>query len=89
MDKVKGLLSDISTIYQVMESPGTSTCLNPRKIFISYRNAVKEISKNGKLIDEDKKRLTAIMEKFLPKAGLTWVIAHSADAVAAELSAKK
>jgi glyoxylase-like metal-dependent hydrolase (beta-lactamase superfamily II) len=90
LDKVKGLLSDISTIYPGHGKPGNIDLLESQKKYLSaYQDAVKAISNNGKLIDEDKKRLTAIMEEFLPKAGLTWVIAHSADAVAAELSAKK
>jgi glyoxylase-like metal-dependent hydrolase (beta-lactamase superfamily II) len=87
LDKVKGLLSDISTIYPGHGNPGNIDLVESQKKYLSaYRDAVKELSNNGKLIDEDKKRLTAIMEEFLPKAGLTWVIAHSADAVAAELT---
>lgn len=86
LDKVKGLLSDISTIFPGHGKPGNIELLESQKKYLStYRNAIKDLSNNGKLTDEAKKRLTAIMEEFLPNAGLTWVIAHSADAVAAEL----
>jgi glyoxylase-like metal-dependent hydrolase (beta-lactamase superfamily II) len=87
LDKVKRLLSEILTIYPGHGKPGNIDLLeSQKKYLLTYRDAVKELSKNGKLTDEDKKRLTAIMEEFIPKAGLTWVIAHSADAVAAELA---
>ena len=86
LDKVRGLLSDISTIYPGHGKPGNIELLESQKKYLSaYYEAVKELSNNGKLTDEAKKRLTAKMEEFLPNAGLTWVIAHSADAVAAEL----
>ena len=84
LDKVKGLLSDISTIFPGHGKPGNIELLESQRKYLStYRNAIKDLSNNGKLTDEAKKRLTAIMEEFLPNAGLTWVIAHSADAVAA------
>jgi hypothetical protein len=86
VDKVRGLLSDVSTIYPGHGKPGNIELLESQKKYLSaYREAVKELSNNGKLTDEAKKRLTAIMEEVLPNAGLTWIIAHSADAVAAEL----
>jgi hypothetical protein len=47
---------------------------------------VKELSnKKPKLTDEAKKELTKKMEEFLPGATLTFLTAHSADAVAQEL----
>ena len=79
LDKVKGLLSDISTIFPGHGKPGNSSLLESQRKYLStYRNAIKDLSNNGKPTDEAKKRLTAIMEDFLPNAGLTWVIADSA-----------
>ena len=87
LNKVKGLLSDISTIFPGHGKPGTIDLIESQKKYLStYRNAIKDLSNNGKLTDEAKKRLTAIMEEFLPNAGLTWVIAHIAAAVTAELA---
>ena len=90
MDKVKGLLLDISTIYPGHGTPGSMDLIESQKKYLSaYFDTVKELSSNGKLTDEAKKRLTAKMEEFLPNAGLTFLIAHSADAVAAELTSIK
>jgi len=47
---------------------------------------VKELAEGKPALTENaKKELTSRMEKFLPNASLTFLIAHSANAVAAEL----
>jgi glyoxylase-like metal-dependent hydrolase (beta-lactamase superfamily II) len=92
LDKAKVLLSDISTIYPGHGKPGSMELIESQKKYLSaYSDAVRELSSNGKskLTDETKKQLTGKMEEFLPNAGLTFLIAHSADAVAAELSSTK
>ncbi|MBV9669222.1 MAG: hypothetical protein JO327_13975 [Nitrososphaeraceae archaeon] len=61
-----------------------------KKYLIAYSDAVKELSSGKpKLTDDTKKQLTRKMEEFLPNAGLSFLIAHSSDAVAAELASIK
>jgi hypothetical protein len=55
LDKVRGLLSDASTIYPGHGKPGNIELLESQKKYLSaYREAVKELSNNGKLTDEAK-----------------------------------
>jgi hypothetical protein len=54
---------------------------------IEEMNAIKELSHgNSTLTEEAKGELTKRMEEFLPEAGLSSLIALSADPVAAELA---
>jgi hypothetical protein len=71
---------------------GSMELIESQKKYLSaYSDAVRELFSSGKpkLTDEAKKQLTGKMEQFLPNAGLTFLIAHSADAVATELSSTK
>jgi hypothetical protein len=55
---------------------------------LEYIDAVKDLSGgNSTLTDKAKIELTERMEEFLPDAGLSFLIAQSADPVAAELAA--
>ncbi|MBV9179135.1 MAG: MBL fold metallo-hydrolase [Nitrososphaeraceae archaeon] len=91
LDKAHGLLSDISTIYPGHGKPGSMELIeSQKKYLIAYSDAVKELSSGKpKLTDDTKKQLTRKMEEFLPNAGLSFLIAHSSDAVAAELASIK
>lgn len=91
LEKARHLLANISMIYPGHGAPGSIELFeSQKKYLIAYSDAVRELS-DGKsiLTDEAKKELTQRMEKFLPGAGLSFLIAVSADPVAAELSSKK
>jgi glyoxylase-like metal-dependent hydrolase (beta-lactamase superfamily II) len=91
LEKARHLLANVTTIYPGHGSSGSIDLLETQKKYlIAYSDAVRELS-NGKstLTDEAKKELTQRMEKFLPGAGLSFLVPLSADPVAAELSAKK
>jgi len=88
LDKVLQMLADVSKIYPGHGNPGSLEMFDlQKKYLVTYSDAVKELA-NGKpaLTENAKKELTSRMERFLPNAHLTFLIAHSANAVAAELS---
>lgn len=59
-----------------------------RRYLLMYREAVRRIAAGRpSLADTQKKELTDLMERFLPGAPLSWMIALGADAVAEELAA--
>jgi glyoxylase-like metal-dependent hydrolase (beta-lactamase superfamily II) len=59
-----------------------------RAYLLRYAAQIKELSRGRpRLTDEAKQELTARMEAHLPEGGLSFLVAMSADAVAAELSA--
>jgi glyoxylase-like metal-dependent hydrolase (beta-lactamase superfamily II) len=91
LEKARHLLANISMIYPGHGAPGSIDLFeSQKKYLIAYSDAVRELSDgNSILTDGAKKELTQRMEKFLPGAGLSFLIAVSADPVAAELSAKK
>lgn len=91
LEKARHLLANVSIIYPGHGASGSIDLLETQKKYlIAYSDAVRELS-DGKsiLTDEAKKELTQRMEKFLPGAGLSFLIPLSADPIAAELSAKK
>jgi hypothetical protein len=58
-----------------------------KKYLLAYSDAVKELASGKPTLTEDaKKELTSRIERFLPNTQLTFLIAHSAKAVAAELT---
>jgi len=88
LDQVRQLLADIFKIYPGHGNAGSLEMFDSQKKYLlTYSDAVKELS-GGKptITEEAKKELTSRMEKFLPNAHLTFLIAHSANAVATELS---
>ena len=88
IEKVRGLISNVSTIYTGHGQPGSADLLDAQKKYLlAYSEAVRELSNGQPTLTEDaKKELTAKMEQFLPGAGLSFLIANSADPVAAELA---
>jgi len=88
LEKVRRLLADVSKIYPGHGVAGSLEMFDSQKKYLSaYSDAVKELS-GGKptLTDDAKNELTSRMERFLPNAHLTFLITHSANAVAAELA---
>jgi glyoxylase-like metal-dependent hydrolase (beta-lactamase superfamily II) len=88
IEKVRGLISNVSKIYPGHGQPGSADLLDAQKKYLlAYSEAVRELSNGQPTLTEDaKKELTAKMEQFLPGAGLSFLIANSADPVAAELA---
>ena len=68
----------------------TVSLLDAQKAYLlSYCVAIQEIAEgNSTLTEAAKQELTARMERYLPGAPLTFMIALSADAVAAELAGR-
>lgn len=91
LEKAQNLLGNISIIYPGHGKPGSMELLeSQKKYLLAYSDAVRELSGgNSTLTEGAKKELTQRMEKFLPGAGLSFLVPLSADSIAAELSAKK
>jgi len=91
LDRARDLLANITTIYPGHGQPGSIDLLDSQKRYLlTYIDAVRELSGgNSTLTEEAKRELTQRMEEFLPGAGLSFLISHSADPVAAELAAVK
>jgi glyoxylase-like metal-dependent hydrolase (beta-lactamase superfamily II) len=88
LERAQGLLSNISTIYPGHGQAGSIDLIESQKRYLlTYIDAVRELSGGNKtLTEETKKELTQRMEQFLPDAGLSFLIAQSADPVASELA---
>ena len=91
LDKAQHLFGNIDIIYPGHGKPGSIDLLElQKKYLIAYSNAVKELSDGKSTLTEGaKKELTQRMEKFLPGAGLSFLIPLSADPVATELLENK
>ncbi|MGB8778644.1 MAG: MBL fold metallo-hydrolase [Nitrososphaeraceae archaeon] len=88
LERARDLLDNITTIYPGHGKPGPIDLLDSQKRYLlSYIDAVKDLSGgNSSLTEEAKLELTERMEELLPGAGLSFLIAQSADPVAAELN---
>ena len=91
LEKARQLLANVSTIYPGHGRAGSLDLLQSQKEYLlAYSDVVEELSHgNTTLTENAKKELSQRMEKFLPGAGLPFLIALSADPVAAELLASK
>ena len=91
LEKAQHLLANTSIIYPGHGKPGSLDLLeSQKKYLLAYSDAVRELSGgNSTLTEGAKKELTQRMESFLPGAGLSFLIALSADHVATELSIHK
>ena len=89
LDRARDLLANITTIFPGHGEPGSMELIDSQERYLlTYIDAVKELSGgNSTLTEEAKRELTQRMERFLPGAGLTFLIAQNADPVAAELAA--
>jgi glyoxylase-like metal-dependent hydrolase (beta-lactamase superfamily II) len=90
LEKAGKLLTGVAAIYPGHGKSGSLEMLNSQKKYlIAYSDAVKEFSGGEPFLTESaKKELTAKMERYLENGRLTFLIAHSADAVATELAKK-
>lgn len=90
IEKTRGILSNVTMIYPGHGKSGSIDLLDAQKNYLlAYSEAVRDLSNGQPTLTEDaKKELTARMERFLPEAGLSFLIVNSADPVAAELAKK-
>ena len=88
LDRARNLLANGTTIYPGHGLPGSIDLIDSQKRYLlTYVDQVRELSGgNSILTEEAKKELTQRMEEYLPGAGLSFLIAQSADPVASELA---
>jgi glyoxylase-like metal-dependent hydrolase (beta-lactamase superfamily II) len=88
LDKARELLVNTTTIYPGHGKSGSIDLIDSQKKYLlAYIDAVKELSGGKSMLTEEAKgNLTQRMEEFLPGGGLSFLIAQSADPVAAELA---
>ena len=88
LERAGMLLADVPTIYPGHGQPGPLTLLESQKAYLlAYCVAVRELAdRKPTLTETARQELVARMERFLPGVPLTFLITHSADAVAAELA---
>lgn len=90
LDRAESLLTG-ATLYPGHGAPGSLALLQKQRDYLlTYRASVQRLAK-GKptLTDAEKAELTQVMQRYAQGAGLSFLIAHSADAVAAELANHK
>ena len=90
LERSRALLADVPTLYPGHGSPGPAELLDRQREYPSaYCAAVKDLA-GGRpaLADAAKDELTVRMRRLRPDAGLAFLIAQSADAVAAELAGR-
>lgn len=87
LDRAEKLLKG-ATLYPGHGAPGTLALLQKQRDYLlTYRATVQRLAKGkSTLTDTEKAELTQAMERYAQGAGLSFLIAHSADAVAAELA---
>ena len=88
LERARDLLANITTIYPGHGESGSLGLIDGQERYLlTYIDLVRELSGgNSSLTEEAKKELTQRMEEFLPGGGLSFLIAQSADSVAAELA---
>lgn len=88
LERARNLLANITTIYPGHGESGSIELIDPQERYLlTYIDALRELSGgNSTLTKEAKAELTQRMEEFLPVGGLSFLIAQSADSVAAELT---
>jgi glyoxylase-like metal-dependent hydrolase (beta-lactamase superfamily II) len=91
IERARKLLADADRIYPGHGDAGSLKLFDAQKTYLQkYSAAVRKIA-NGRttLTESEKQQLTTIMEQFLQGNRLSFLIALSADAVAAELARNK
>jgi glyoxylase-like metal-dependent hydrolase (beta-lactamase superfamily II) len=90
LERARTLLSQVEILYPGHGALGALDLLEAQRAYLlAYCGAVKELAcRQPTLSEEAKGHLTACMQRLRPGAGLTFLIAHSADAVAAELAGR-
>ncbi|PWU80544.1 MAG: hypothetical protein DLM72_11560 [Candidatus Nitrosopolaris wilkensis] len=89
LEKARELLAGVSKIYPGHGNPGSLDMIDlQKKYLLAYSDAIIELADGQpSLTDDRKNELTSRMQKLLPNGHLSFLIAHSANAVATELAA--
>lgn len=84
LEKVRQLFVDVSKIYPGHGNAGSLDMIeSQKKYLLAYSDAVKKLANGKRTLTEDaKKELTSRMQKFLPNAHLTFLIAHAIFSIA-------
>ncbi len=90
LERSRALLADVPIFFPGHGRPGATNLLDrQREYLLAYCAAVKELADGEPTLHEPaKKELTARMQRLRPDAGLAFLIAQGADAVAAELAGR-
>jgi glyoxylase-like metal-dependent hydrolase (beta-lactamase superfamily II) len=88
LERARDLLANVTIIHPGHGKSGSIELIDSQESYLlTYIDAVRELSRgNSTLTEEAKGELTQKMEKILPGGGLSFLIAQSADPVAAELA---
>lgn len=91
IDRVRKLVSDADRIYPGHGDAGSMELFDAQKAYLQkYSDTIRKIADGRTTLTEDEKhQLTTTMEQFLQGNRLSFLIALSADAVAAELARSK
>jgi glyoxylase-like metal-dependent hydrolase (beta-lactamase superfamily II) len=91
LERARALLAGVATLYPGHGAPGGPELLDAQRDYLlAYCRAVKELAGGQPALSvEAKELLVARMQALRPGAGLTFMIALSADAVAAELAGRR
>ena len=91
LDKARNLLSDVEQIYPGHGASGSLDLLERQKEYLlAYQAAIRNLALAGSNFDDAAKdELERKMLEFLPDSRLSFLIKHSADAVARELKQER
>jgi glyoxylase-like metal-dependent hydrolase (beta-lactamase superfamily II) len=91
LERARSLLAGVPALYPGHGAPGGQELLDAQRDYLlAYCQAVKELAGGQPALSaEAKELLVARMQALRPGAGLTFMIALSADAVAAELTGRR
>jgi glyoxylase-like metal-dependent hydrolase (beta-lactamase superfamily II) len=88
IDRAEESLAGVRTLYVGHGGPGTlATLAEQRRYLLMVREAImRAAGGRAELNEEEANRVTSLMERYLPGAPLSWLVAAGAPAVAAELA---
>jgi glyoxylase-like metal-dependent hydrolase (beta-lactamase superfamily II) len=88
LDRAEEALAGVRTLYLGHGPPSVPAVLaEQRRYLLMAREAIAHVaSGRAQLTEDDATRVARLMERFLPGAPLSWLVATGASAVAAELA---
>ena len=88
IDRAEDALAGVRTLYVGHGPPTVPAVLaEQRRYLLMAREAIAHVSSGrSQLADDEANRVASLMERYLPSAPLSWLVAAGASAVAAELA---
>jgi glyoxylase-like metal-dependent hydrolase (beta-lactamase superfamily II) len=88
IDRAEESLAGVRTLYVGHGAPGGPALLaDQRRYLLMVREAIRRVASGRPELSEDEaSRVAGLMERYLPKAPLSWLVGAGASAVATELS---